>query len=49
MSFSNGPVRGLRPGTSGVLRLSGVVEGSQYLIPAAAATLGDTSEATFLS
>lgn len=42
VSFSDGSVRGLRhSGTSEVLRLPGVVEGSQYLISAAAAILGD--------
>lgn len=45
LSFRDGLVKGLRcPGTSGVLRMPGVVERSQYLISAAVA-----SEATFLS
>lgn len=43
VSFSDGLVRGLRhSATSAVLRLPGVVEGSQALISAAAAILGDT-------
>lgn len=50
LSFSDGLVRGLGyPGTSGVLRMPRVVEGSQYLISAAVVILGSTSSATFLS